>query len=157
MLDSYKVCLCFIALWVTVCAVGYICLFCGDQIFVYFVSFLFMIIYKVLYTWCLRYNILSTWLLDIRILTCSIRNYGIVHDLVYIHVYCSHVLFYVCSLILFKGLMEAHILHANFTSIAKSCVLYETVAYCTQCHMLCTRVAIVGLEYEKQTFSTLCM
>ena len=50
MLGSFKVCLCFIVLSVTVCTVGYVCLFCGDQIFVYFVSFLSMIIYEVLYT-----------------------------------------------------------------------------------------------------------
>ena len=49
-LASYKVCLCFIVLSVTVCTVGYVCSFCGDQIFVDFVSFLFMIIYEVLYT-----------------------------------------------------------------------------------------------------------
>ena len=65
MLASYKVCLCFIVLSVTVCTVGYVCLFCGDQIFVYFVSFLSMIIYEVLYTWWLRYNICSAWFLDI--------------------------------------------------------------------------------------------
>ena len=47
---SYKVCLCFIVLSVTVCTVGHVCLFCGDQIFVHFVSFLSMIIYEVLYT-----------------------------------------------------------------------------------------------------------
>ena len=49
-LDNYKVCLCFTVLSVTVCTVGYICLFCGDQIFVDFVSFLSMIIYEILYT-----------------------------------------------------------------------------------------------------------
>ena len=48
--------MCFIVLSVTVCTVGYVCLFCGDQIFVYFVSFLSMIIYEVLYTWYLRHN-----------------------------------------------------------------------------------------------------
>ena len=42
-LDNNKVCLCFTVLSVTVCTVGYICLFCGDQIFVNFVSFLSMI------------------------------------------------------------------------------------------------------------------
>ena len=47
MLDSYKVCLCFIVLSVIVYTVGYVCIFCGDQIFVYFVSFLPMIIYEV--------------------------------------------------------------------------------------------------------------
>ena len=47
MLASYKVCLGFIVLSVTVCTVGYVCSFCGDQIFVYFVSFLSMIIYEV--------------------------------------------------------------------------------------------------------------
>ena len=47
---SYKVRLCFIVLSVTVCTVGYICLFYGDQIFVDLVSFLSMIIYEVLYT-----------------------------------------------------------------------------------------------------------
>ena len=41
---SYKVCLCFIVLSVIVCTVWYICLFCVDQIFVNFVSFLSMII-----------------------------------------------------------------------------------------------------------------
>ena len=50
MLDSYKVCLCFIVLSVIVCTVGYVCIFCEDQIFVYFVSFLAMIIYEVLST-----------------------------------------------------------------------------------------------------------
>ena len=69
-LGSYKVCLCFIVLSVTVCIVGYICLFRGDQIFVGFVTFLSMIIYEVLYAWCLRYNICSAWFLDIRISTC---------------------------------------------------------------------------------------
>ena len=49
-LDSYKVHLCFIVLSVTVCTVGYICLFRGDQIFMDFVSLLSMIIYDVLYT-----------------------------------------------------------------------------------------------------------
>ena len=49
-LASDKVCLCFIVLSVTVCTVGYVCLFCGDQIFMDFVSFSFMIIYEVLYT-----------------------------------------------------------------------------------------------------------
>ena len=47
-LDSYTVCLCFIVLSVTVYTVGYVCLFCGDQISVYFVIFLSMIIYEVL-------------------------------------------------------------------------------------------------------------
>ena len=46
MLASYKVCLCFIVLSVTVCTVGYVCIFCGDQIFMDFVSFL-SIIYEV--------------------------------------------------------------------------------------------------------------
>ena len=50
MLDSYKVCLCFIVLSVTVSTAGYACLFHEDQIFVYFVSLLSMIIYEVLYT-----------------------------------------------------------------------------------------------------------
>ena len=81
------VCSCFIVLSVTICTIGYVCLFCGDQIFVYFVgikfscilwgsnfrvfcgdqifvyfvSFLSMMIYEVLYTWCLRrHNICST-------------------------------------------------------------------------------------------------
>ena len=44
-LAIYKVRLCFIVLSVTVCTVGYVCLFCRDQIFVNFVSFLYMIIY----------------------------------------------------------------------------------------------------------------
>ena len=48
-LTSYKVCLCFIVLSVTVCTVGYVCLFHGDHTFVDFVSFLSMIIYEVLY------------------------------------------------------------------------------------------------------------
>ena len=42
---------CFIVLSVTVCSVGYVCLFCGDQIFVDFVYFLSMIMYKVLYNY----------------------------------------------------------------------------------------------------------
>ena len=48
---SYKVCLCFIVLSVTVCTVRYVCSFLRDQIFVDFVSFKFlsMIIYEVLY------------------------------------------------------------------------------------------------------------
>ena len=50
MLESYKVCLCFIVLSIIVCTVGHVCILCGDQIFVYFVSFLSMIIYEVLYT-----------------------------------------------------------------------------------------------------------
>ena len=41
---SYKVCLCFVVLSVTVCTVGYVCSFNGGQIFVDFVSFLSMII-----------------------------------------------------------------------------------------------------------------
>ena len=70
-LDSYKVCLCFIVLLITVCTVGYVCLFCKGQVFVYFVSFLSsMSIYEVSYTWCLRHNICSAWFLDIRISTC---------------------------------------------------------------------------------------
>ena len=42
----------FIVLSVTICTVGYICLFRGDQIFMDFVSFLSMIIMKfyILYT-----------------------------------------------------------------------------------------------------------
>ena len=47
---SYKVCLCFIVLSVIVCTVEYVYIFCGDQIFAHFVSFLSMIIYEVLYT-----------------------------------------------------------------------------------------------------------
>ena len=35
-LASYKVCLGFIVLSVTVCTVGYVCSFCRDQIFVDF-------------------------------------------------------------------------------------------------------------------------
>ena len=46
-LASYKVCLCFIVSSVTVCTVGYVCSFCGHQIFMDFVSFLSMIIYEV--------------------------------------------------------------------------------------------------------------
>ena len=49
-LASYKVCLHFIVLSVTVCTVGYVYLFCEDQIFMDFVSFLSMIIYEALYT-----------------------------------------------------------------------------------------------------------
>ena len=75
---SYKVCLCFIVLWVTVCTVGYVCLFHGEQIFVDFVSFLSMIIYEVLYTWCLRYNICSAWFLDIRVSTCFMLVFVII-------------------------------------------------------------------------------
>ena len=48
MLASYKVCLHFIVLSVTVCTVGYVCLFCGDQIFMYLVSFLSVISYEVI-------------------------------------------------------------------------------------------------------------
>ena len=48
MLASYKVYLCFIVLSVTVCTVGYVCLICGDQIFMDFISFLSIIIYEVL-------------------------------------------------------------------------------------------------------------
>ena len=47
MLANYNVLLCFIVLSVTVCTVGYACIFCGDQNFVYFVSFLSMIICEV--------------------------------------------------------------------------------------------------------------
>ena len=46
-LASYKVCLCFIVLSVTVCTVGYVCSFRKDYIFMDIVSFLSMIIYKV--------------------------------------------------------------------------------------------------------------
>ena len=49
-LASYKVCLCFIVLSVTVCTVGYVCSFRRNQIFVDFVSFLSIVINKVLYT-----------------------------------------------------------------------------------------------------------
>ena len=35
---------------IIVCTVGYVIIFCGDQVFVYFVSFLSMITYEVLYT-----------------------------------------------------------------------------------------------------------
>ena len=71
-LASYKVCLCFIVLSVTVCTIGYVCLFHRDQVFVDFVGFLSMIIYEVLYTLSgrLRYNIFSAWFLDTRISTC---------------------------------------------------------------------------------------
>ena len=40
----------FFVLSVIVCTVGYVCSCRGDQIFVDFVSFLSMIIYKVLYS-----------------------------------------------------------------------------------------------------------
>ena len=43
------VCLCFIVMSIIVGTVGYVRLLCGNQVFVYFVSFLSMIIYKVLY------------------------------------------------------------------------------------------------------------
>ena len=43
-------CFCFIVFSIIVCTVGYVCIFCGDQVFVYFVGFLSMIIYEVLYT-----------------------------------------------------------------------------------------------------------
>ena len=49
-LASYKVCLCFIVLSVTICTVGYACSFRRGQIFMEFVSLLSMIIYEVLYT-----------------------------------------------------------------------------------------------------------
>ena len=52
------------------CSVVYVCIFCGDQVFVCFVSFLFMIIYEVVYTWCLRHGICSALILDTRISTC---------------------------------------------------------------------------------------
>ena len=42
---SYKVCLFFVVLSVTVSTVAYVCPFHGSQIFVDFVSFLSMIIY----------------------------------------------------------------------------------------------------------------
>ena len=47
-LASYKVCLCFIVLSVTVSTVGYVCSFLRDQNFVDFVGFLSMTIYGVL-------------------------------------------------------------------------------------------------------------
>ena len=72
MLDSYKVCFYFIVLSLTVCTVEYVCLFCEDQISMYFISFLSMIIYEVLYTWCLRRNVCSAWFLDIKISTFSV-------------------------------------------------------------------------------------
>ena len=68
-LASYKVCLCFIVLSITVCTIGYVCSFCRDQIFMDFVSSLSIIIYEVLYTWRSRYNICSARFLDIRIST----------------------------------------------------------------------------------------
>ena len=49
-LASFTVCLCVIVLSVIVCTVGYVCIFCKDQIFRDFVSFLYMIINEVLYT-----------------------------------------------------------------------------------------------------------
>ena len=48
-LASFKVCLCAIVLSVTVCTIGYVCLFRRDQILMDFVSFLSMIIYEVLH------------------------------------------------------------------------------------------------------------
>ena len=48
-LASFKIYLCVIVLSVTVCTVGYICLFYRDQIFVDIVSFLSMIIYEIIY------------------------------------------------------------------------------------------------------------
>ena len=50
MLASFKVCLYVIVLSITVFTVGYVCLIRRVQIFVDFVSFLFMIIYKVFYS-----------------------------------------------------------------------------------------------------------
>ena len=50
-LATFKVSLRFIVLSVTVCTVGYVCSFRGDQIFVDFASFLSMIIYEALYTY----------------------------------------------------------------------------------------------------------
>ena len=50
-LASFKVYLCVIVLSVTICTVEYVCLSRRHQIFVYFVSFLCMIIYEVLYTY----------------------------------------------------------------------------------------------------------
>ena len=99
-LDNYKVRLCFIVLSVTVCTVGYICLFHGDEILVDYVSFLSMIIYEVLYTWCVRYNICNTWFLDIRISTCFRQNSLLSQPLssmymcTYTHAYCVFVKFY---------------------------------------------------------------
>ena len=69
LLDSYKVYNQFYCLCLTLYAMVIL-----DQIFVYFVGFLSMVIYVVsLYTRCLRYNkiICSAWFLDIRISTCS--------------------------------------------------------------------------------------
>ena len=82
MLENYKVCLCFIVLSVIVCTVGYICIFSGDQAFVYFVCFLSMIIYEALYTSSdLRHNICSARFLDIKISTClRIRKLHEIHD-----------------------------------------------------------------------------
>ena len=48
-LASYKVCLCFIVLSVSVCTVGYVCSFRGDQIFMDFVTFLSMITFMKFY------------------------------------------------------------------------------------------------------------
>ena len=50
---SYKVCLCFIVLSVTVCTVRYVRSFLRDQIFMDFVSFKFlsMIIYALVAEW----------------------------------------------------------------------------------------------------------
>ena len=43
--------------------------------FLYFLSFLSLIIYEVFYTWCLRHNICSAWFLDIRISTyCKLSH-----------------------------------------------------------------------------------
>ena len=47
-LANYKVCLCFIVLSVTVCTVGYVCLFHGDQICV----FCWLLIHDIIISTC---------------------------------------------------------------------------------------------------------
>ena len=51
MLESYKVHIfVFYCIVSNSCTVGYVCVFSGDHVFMYFVSFLSMIIFEVLYT-----------------------------------------------------------------------------------------------------------
>ena len=93
--------------------------FCGDQIFVDFVSFLIHDNYEVLYTRCLRYNIFSAWFLDIRISTCYtvVWKYFIVKKFSWVmeptKIYYMHEQF--LTRIINKVCNEASFIHAHIT------------------------------------------
>ena len=94
LLASYKVCLCFLLIWIK--SVWYGCLiFEGIKFWCISLGVLSMIIYKVLSTWCLGYNICSATFLDIRISTCFVPFFT--HRMtIYIHM-CVYT--YTCAYI----------------------------------------------------------